>query len=205
MDFDAEAFELGFGLGGEIRGIGREHARAAIEQHHAALGGIDVAEVVAHVELRDVADGAGKFDPGGSAANDDEIERRVPALLQHLALGKLEGQQHAAANLGCVFDGFKAGRERLPLIVAEIGVRGAGGEDEIVVVEACAAGKRYLPCRDVDADHLIHEHLSVALMAQNGADGLGNIGGREHSQRHLIKQRLKEIVIAPVDQRHING
>ena len=78
--------------------------------------------------------------PGGSAADDDEIERRVPALLQHLALGQFEGQQHAAANLGGVFDGFEAGRERLPLIVAEIGVRGAGGEHEVVVGEA---GRRW--------------------------------------------------------------
>ena len=62
VDFDAQVSELGFGFGGEIRGIGRQHARAAIEQHHAALGGIDVAEVVAHVELGDVADGAGQFD-----------------------------------------------------------------------------------------------------------------------------------------------
>ena len=42
-------------------------------------------------------------------------------------------------------------------------------------------------------------------MAQDGADGLGDVGGREHGQRHLIKQRLKEVVIAPVDQRHIDG
>ena len=164
-----------------------------------------MAEVVAHVELRDVANGAGKFDPGGSAADDDEIQRRVGALLQHLALGQLEGQQHAAANLGGVLDSFEAGRERLPLIVAEIGVRGAGGEDEIVVGEAGAAGQCYLPCGNVDADHLVHEHLSVALMAQDGADGLGNVGGREHGQRHLIKQRLKEIMIAPIDQGYING
>ena len=192
VDFDAEAFELGFGFGGEILRIGGQHARAAVEQHDAALGGVDVAEVVAHVELGDVADGAGELHAGGSAADDDEIERRVPALLEHLPLGQLKGQQHAAANLGGVFDGFEAGRERLPLVVAEIGVRGAGGENEIVVVEARAAGQRHLPRGDVDGDHLIHEHLSVALVAQNGADGLGDVGRREHGQRHLVEQRLKE-------------
>ncbi len=205
MDFDAEATELGFGFGGEIRGIRSQHARAAIEQHHAALGGIDVPEIVTHVELRNVADGAGEFDASRPAADDDEIERRMPALLQHLPLGQLEGQQHATANFGGIFDGLEARRERLPLIVTEVGVRGAGSEHEVVVVEACAAGQRHVPRVDVDADYLIHQHLGIALMAQDGADGLGNVGGRQHRQRHLIEQGLEEVMIAAVDQGYIDG
>ena len=115
MDFDAQALERRLGFGREIRRISGEHARAAVEQQHAALGGIDVAKVVAHVELCDVADGAGELDAGGAAADDDEVEGRVPALLEHLALGQLEGQQHAAANLDGVFDGLEARREAAPI------------------------------------------------------------------------------------------
>ena len=47
--------------------------------------------------------------------------------------------------------------------------------------------------------HFIHQHLGVGLMAQDGADGLGDVGGREHGQRHLVKQRLKRLMIAAVD------
>ncbi len=196
---------VGFGFGGEIRRIRGQHARAAIEQEHAAFGGVDVAKVVAHVELRDVADGAGELDAGGAAADDDEVERRVPALLEHLPLGQFEGQQHAAANFDGVFDGLEAGRERLPLIVAEVGVRGAGGENEVVVVEARAAGQRDLPRGGVDADDFVHQHLGVALVAQDGADGLGNVGRRQHGQRHLVEQRLKGVMIAAVDHGDIDG
>ncbi len=141
VDFDAERRERGFGFGGKVFRIGGEDARRAFEQQHAGLGGVDVAEVVAHVELGDVADGAGQLDAGGPAADDDEIERRVPAVLDHLALGQLKGQQHPAANLGGVFDGLEAGRERSPLVVAEVGVGGAGGQHQVVVGELRAAGR----------------------------------------------------------------
>ena len=50
-----------------------------------------------------------------------------------LALGALEGQQQAAADLGGVLDRLQAGSELLPLVVAEIVVRGAGGDDQRVV------------------------------------------------------------------------
>ena len=199
VDFDTQMLECGFGLGGEILRIGGEHARAGVEQENATLGGIDVSKIMAHVELSDVADGAGQFDASGTTADDYEVERRVPALLKHLALGELEGQQHAAANLDRVFNGFEAGRERFPFVVAEVGVGGAGGQDEIVVVEACAAGERDLARGGVDGDDFIHEDLRVVLAAQDGADGLGDVGRREHRQRDLVEQRLEGVVIAAID------
>ena len=165
-----------------------------------------MAEVVAHVELGDVADGAGQLDAGGPAADDDEVERRVPAVLDHLPLGQLEGQQDAAANLDGVFDGFEAGSERRPLVVAEVGVGGAGGEDEVVVRELGAAEPRVTwRAADVDADDLVHEHLGVLLVAQDGADGLGDVGRREHGQGHLVEERLKDVVVAAVDDRDVDG
>ena len=36
-------------------------------------------------------------------------------------------------------------------------------------------------------------------MAQDGADGLGDVGRRKHGQRHLVEQRLKGVVVAAVD------
>ena len=70
---------------------------------------------MAHVELGDIADGAGKFDTGGAAADDDEVERRMPAMLLHLALGQFEGEQDAAADLDGVFDALQAGSITAPI------------------------------------------------------------------------------------------
>ena len=133
VDLDAQMGESGFGFGGEVGRIGGQDARAGVEQEHAGFGGVDVAEVVAHEELGDVANGAGQLDAGGAAADDDEVERRMPAVFLHLALGQFKGKQNAAANFEGVLDGLEAGRERFPIVMAEIGVGGSGGEDEVVV------------------------------------------------------------------------
>ena len=50
------------------------------------LRGIDVAEVVGHVLLGDVADGAGQFHAGGAAADHHKIQRRMPAVLHACAV-----------------------------------------------------------------------------------------------------------------------
>jgi len=137
-----------------------------------------VAEVVAHIELGNVGDCPGQLDAGGSAADDHEIERRVPAVLDHLALGQFEGEQDTAANLGGVLDGFKSRRKRSPVIAAEVGVGSSGGQHQVVVRELCAAGQGDLPRIRVDAGDLIHQHLGVLLAAQNCADGLSDVGRR---------------------------
>ena len=65
-----------------------------------------MAEVVTHVEARYVGDRAGEFHTGGSATDEDEIEGRVPTMLEFVPFGEFEGQQHAAANLGRVLYGL---------------------------------------------------------------------------------------------------
>jgi hypothetical protein len=37
-------------------------------------------------------------------------------------------------------------------------------------------------------------------MAQNAADGLGDVGRRKHGKRDLIKQWLKDVMVAAVDE-----
>ena len=64
-----------------------------------------------------------------------KVEVGVAADRVGLALGALEGEQHPAADLERVLQALEPGRERLPFVVAEVGVAGAGGDDEIVVAE----------------------------------------------------------------------
>ena len=60
---------------------------------------------------------------GGAAADNHEVERRMCPLLHHLALGKLEGQQHTAPYLGRVFNSLQAGSKLGPVTPPEVGVR----------------------------------------------------------------------------------
>ena len=89
--------------------------------------------------------------PVGSAADDDEGQPLAAVL--GIALGHLVGEQHAAADLERVLDALEAGREGRPLVVAEVGVGRAGGEDEVVVGEL-AVGQDELLRGEVDADRL---------------------------------------------------
>ena len=114
-----------------------------------------------HVEPRDVGDGAGKFDAGWAAADDDEVQRGMSSRLHHLPLGEFEGQQHAAANLGGIFDGLKAGRKLGPLVSAEVGVRGAGGENEIVVLKLDAGFELHALMRKIETDGLVHQNVDI--------------------------------------------
>ena len=88
---------------------------------------------------------------------------------------------------------------RFPFVVAKVGVSSAGGQNKVIEIETCSTGKRDLPRGGVEADDFIHHYLGVALVAQDGADGLGNVGRRQHRQRHLVKQRLKGVMVAAID------
>ena len=70
-----------------------------------------------------------------------------------LALGVLEREQHAAADLQRILERLQSGRERAPLVVAEVGVGRAGGENQVVVGHL-AVGQDHAAPGDVDAARL---------------------------------------------------
>ncbi len=56
----------------------------------------------------------------------------------------------------------------------------------------------------VDALHLREDDLDVFLVAEDFAQRPGDVGGREAGRGHLIEQRLEEVVVAAVDERHVH-
>src|SRR5579862_1641294 len=205
MNFDAEFGQFLLSFLGQVGRIRGEHARACVKEENACLPRIDVAEVALHEDLRDVADSAGKLYASGAAADDDKIERRMPAMFFHLALGKLKGEQDPSANLERVFNGFETGCKRRPVVVAKIGMCGTGGNNEVVVAELGSGSEGDAAARHIDSSDLVHQNFCVGLVAKDAAYGLGDIGRRQHRKRDLVKQRLKEMVVAAIDDRHGNG
>jgi len=101
------------GLGAEVRGRRRDARRTFEEQ--ARDWRVDVAEVVAHVELCDIADGSSQLTPV-DRADDDKVEE-VPAVLDHLSLGEFKGEEDAAADLegvSMVLSGGKGAQSSRP-------------------------------------------------------------------------------------------
>ena len=43
------------------------------------------------------------------------------------------------------------------------------------------------------------------MVAQDGADGLGDLGGGEDSEGDLVEKRLEGVVVFAVDERDVDG
>jgi hypothetical protein len=58
--------------------------------------------------------------------------------------------------------------------------------------------------RHVETDDLFEQHLDVLLASEDGTERRGDIGGRQHPRCHLIKERLEHVMIAAVEERHLD-
>ena len=200
IDLDAEAFQRALRIGREIVGKARQHARAGLDQHDARLVGVDVAEVGRQRVARQFGDGAGEFDAGRAGADDDEGQQRGAPLRIGLALGALEGDEDAPPQRGGVLERLQARRERLPFVMAEIGVPRAGGEHQRVVGHGVAVIEQHALAAGVDAGHVGEQGRDLRPVAQEIADRPGDLRGRQRGGRDLIEQRLEQMVVAAVDQ-----
>ena len=145
----------------------------------------------------------GQLHAGRAAANDDESQ--VGGLLPGIRLefSDLEGGQHAGADQGRVLDRLHAGREFVPLGMTEIIVHRARGQDQVVVGNRVLAGIHTLR-GGIDARDLRHHHQGVGLATQDESDRLSNVRRSQGRRGHLVEKRLKEMVVAAVDEQHVH-
>ena len=134
--FYSHLFECRLRLRGELLVEHAEDAGLPFDEHDAGRTRIDGAEVVAHGESGEFADGAGHFDAGRAAADDHEGEQPGGGFRVGFALGPFERREYAAANLGGVFEALEPRGECGPFVVPEVGVRRARGEHESIERDA---------------------------------------------------------------------
>ena len=119
-------------------------------------------------------------------------------------LGLLEGRQDAGADFGGVADRLQAGRGLLPFVVAEIGVARAGRDHQDSRRECGGSSVITMRAVGVDVLDLFHQHGRVLLAPQDAADRHGDLRRRQAGGRHLVEQRLEQMVVAAVDDRHVD-
>src|SRR5205814_1953799 len=110
-----------------------EDVRASLQQDDARRLGPNAAEILDERLPGDLGERAGELDAGWAAADDDERQQPPLPIRIGLALRGLERKEDAAPHLQRVVERLQAGRARLPLRMAEVRVRGARREHEIVV------------------------------------------------------------------------
>ncbi|SNQ48796.1 hypothetical protein FRACA_280018 [Frankia canadensis] len=94
------------------------------------------------------------------------------------------------------------------LVVAEVRLTGAGGDDEAVVRVHGGAPEQLR--RDgarlhVDGRHLTQDDLGVVLAAEHLAGGRGDLALRQDARRHLVEQRLEQVMGGLGDQSDLDG
>src|SRR5215472_10990322 len=161
-----------------------------------------MAKVAGERRLRQLGERAGELDPGRAAA--DDYKRQQPPLLCLIVaiLGALEGNENAAPHRGGILDALEPRGQRRPLVVAEIGFSSAGRDDQLVVWNAALCGLHRV-VGDIDADHCAEEHLGICLTRKDATDRRSDVGRRQSRSGDLVEKRLKQMVIAAVDNRHI--
>jgi len=55
----------------------------------------------------------------------------------------------------------------------------------------------------IHAGDLAQQDIEICLADRELTKRRGNLGGRQHSRRHLVQQRLKDMVIAPIDEQYV--
>jgi hypothetical protein len=87
--------------------------------------------------------------------------------------------------------------------MAEVRVVGAGRHDEVVVGERLTAVERHALRGDVDRLGLAEQDAHVLLASQNPADRRCDVARRQPGSGDLIQQRLKDVMVVTIDQRHL--
>ena len=208
LDLDADLVELAAGAAAELLAERRQHVGGGVEQDDAGGGRVDAAEVAAQGAVGELGDLAGHLHPGGAGADDDEGEQPVDLLLRLGELGQLEGAEDAAAQLEGVVDALHAGGELGEPVVAEVGLAGAGRDDQLVVGvhgDAAQDVRRDRAGGEVDVGDLTEHDAGVLVPADDLAGRRGDLALGEDAGGHLVEQRLEEVVAGLADQRDVDG
>ena len=147
---------------------------------------------------------SGDLHPGGSATDDGERQPLIPRLPVARSLRLLERAVDAVAQVKGVAERLQAARDVLPFVVAEVGRAGAAGDDQAVVVETLAAVEDHLPPLGVHVGGLRHHDRRVGAAPERRPQRRGALARRDGARRELVEQGLEEVVVRPIDQRHLD-
>ena len=88
--------------------------------------------------------------------------------------------------------------------MAEIAVRYAGGQNQIVIGDGDVLAKAVRDIdrlfRAIDACHLAEDHRSVGLLAEKASNRRADLAWRQDRSRNLIEKRLEKMVVRTVDE-----
>jgi hypothetical protein len=143
-------------------------------------------------------------------ARSDHDEREPLRALDRVGgdLGHLEREQDGVAQVPGVLDRLHAGGVAGELVTPEVGVRCARRDHERVVGQRerppVRALGRHHPLFEVDVGDLGQQRARVRLFLDHTAQGGRDQPGRQDARRHLVEQRLEQVVVGAVHHRDVH-
>ena len=185
-----------------------QHRRRALEQDDPRLLGVDRPVVPGQHGVRELGDLPGQLHPGRTGPDHDEGQPLGPFLRVGGDLGHLELGQDRVPDVPGVLHGLHARGELGEVVLAEVGVGGAGGHHQGVVGQVHRATVRTVRPHDlrvqIEVVHVGQQGLGVALLLDHAAQGRRDQAGRQDPGRHLVQQRLEQMMVGPVDDGHLD-
>ena len=153
---------------------------------------------------------SGHLHTGRSGSDDDEGHQAWDLGVTAFGgghLGELERSVDPATQLERIVDALHPRRVDRELVPTEPRLRSTRSDDEVVVMMDMLGPQGPSGHRagsEVDVGHLAEEHVGVALARQHLAGGRGDLAGAEDPGRHLIEQRLEQVVARLGEDRHVD-
>ncbi len=147
---------------------------------------------------------AGQLHAGRAAADHHERHPLRCSIWIARALGLLECAVDPIAQVERVRERLQPAGHLAPLVFAEVGGLGSAGDDQAVVVQPLAAVEDKLAVLDVEAGRLAHQDGDVRVAPERGPDRRGALAGGQPAAGHLVEQRLEQMVVGAVHERHVH-
>ncbi len=97
---------------------------------------------------------------------------------------------------------LQAPRHLLPVVVAEVVVAHAGGDDKTIVRDPSIVAEHDLCCRRIHRRHVPYQHFRQSVPLEDRTQWGAHITRGESARSDLVQQRLEEMGIAPIDHGH---
>jgi hypothetical protein len=208
VHFDPQPLEITGSHGGQLRTEHRQRGLAAVEQQDPRIFGLDLPELPVQRLGGDLPDLPGEFDARRSRSDQGEGEPPAAFVWVASGFGHLERAEYPPPDPQSVLDGFHPWCEGGVLVVPEIGLPDAGGQDEVVIVEHELVTKRPpgqdSPPLGIDAGHLGEDEFDVPEFPEQFAQRKGDLARGHDAGRALVQQRREQVMLGPVDQGHAN-
>ena len=150
-----------------------------------------------------LSDRSGKLDAGRASAHQHEGHLAGAFFLVIGRFSQFKRTQDLGSDRLSVVEALEAWREPRELVMTEIARTHSGGDHQEVVLEFSTANPRANSLdgasSEIDALNLRQQHAEVLLFRLELTDRRRYLGWRQNSGGDLVQERLKDMVITPVD------